>query len=50
VDLAAELAGEPEEGGSEPISDLDFVNLGNVHLVNLIDGDRALAVSLVRIR
>ena len=36
VDLAAELPGEPQQGRAQPVRDLDFVNLGNVHLVNYI--------------
>jgi len=40
VDLAAELPREAQESGAQPVCELDFVNLGNVHLVNYIDGRR----------
>jgi hypothetical protein len=34
VNLPAELSGQPQERRPEPVGDLDFVNQGNVHLVN----------------
>ena len=34
VDLAPQLPREPQEHGPEPVRELDFVNQGNVHLVN----------------